>query len=758
LDYLALVFGGNLSKYDMDLILWKKANKLDPDDGYALIPDSILIPYAIKDVIAVMRAYPVLLRRLESQGLMEFYTNLVNPFVTDCFSSFVIGGLPVDVEAMNELRDLYSFVLENLTVRFKEKVHYESLVLFIKQLTSLDNGKEFVLEFLQLFGTKRFDDMFNRLKEVVGVSKISLIKPHFDHLVVCYTVGFNPGSSQHKSRWLFGVKGLQPVKSTAQKSKGLPAMDWSKVMELPVTQQSLYTPAVDSQTLQILSQEDDMLVDLLRLNSVKSIANGFLKPGTYVENEYGEEELIRENGLMYWVQADGYIHCNYSLTQTFRSRSWRPNILNLTSYGHQGVASAMEELFTDMLVEGVLPERFEKYTNTEVRKAKKLPSLRYCIRAPSGWAIVEADFICAELISLGFESGDKNLLKILLEPDAQFVVIDDPEKDNPVVRVGFSDNCGIAKEQQDSKFLYAYWEEGKLIKQYSEKNVKRDNSLNPICPRSDLHWGAAELVKGMPRELLNKKIHRNGIGKVVNFKTSYKASTRSLERGIYADTGKKVEEGLGERIYEVLDVRQPQAMEYLRSLEKIPEVEGQYRASSGAIRHFHLHPDNSKDVSWKVRKSILSNLGREMRNFPLQHSVGATAIRAGIGLLAFKNKFKLEGYLGVILYDSCVTFCPKYERIIWEKAQYLYMTLSNGWWTTGGLLRYEIDADRLIRWSWPDKKDPEVKQLYDDSFEPTPHRLKHVELWLDIQIKFYKDNPLKSVYNVKDIPEEMLKT
>jgi hypothetical protein len=55
-----------LGRYDEDLIEWKKANGWDEDDnqGYGLVPDSILIPYACKDVVTTMISWFQLLNSL----------------------------------------------------------------------------------------------------------------------------------------------------------------------------------------------------------------------------------------------------------------------------------------------------------------------------------------------------------------------------------------------------------------------------------------------------------------------------------------------------------------------------------------------------------------------------------------------------------------------------------------------------------------------------------------------------------------------
>ncbi len=55
LENLALRYT-DFGRYDMDLVMWKRANPGATADGYHLIPDSIMIPYACKDVLTVWRS------------------------------------------------------------------------------------------------------------------------------------------------------------------------------------------------------------------------------------------------------------------------------------------------------------------------------------------------------------------------------------------------------------------------------------------------------------------------------------------------------------------------------------------------------------------------------------------------------------------------------------------------------------------------------------------------------------------------------
>jgi len=57
LEVLSMTYS-TFGRYDLDLVIWKKTNRFDKDDGYATIPDEILEPYSIYDVLVPLVAMP----------------------------------------------------------------------------------------------------------------------------------------------------------------------------------------------------------------------------------------------------------------------------------------------------------------------------------------------------------------------------------------------------------------------------------------------------------------------------------------------------------------------------------------------------------------------------------------------------------------------------------------------------------------------------------------------------------------------------
>ena len=234
-------------------------------------------------------------------------------------------------------------------------------------------------------------------------------------------------------------------------------------------------------------------------------------------------------------------------------------------------------------------------------------------------------------------------------------------------------------------------------------------------------------------------------GYLVHNSTGYGATPETLARTISVGLGEVFEVEQAEAVLDAINKREPIATEFMMSLQNIPSTVGFYRAKSGRIRHC-VTLGESEGISDWTRKSVLSAIGREMRNFPLQESVGATAARAINAILELCDKYKeLQGYCCICLYDSLVNRCPPEERFIWEKINTLYFYLANGW-QYETILRYPIDTEFNDRWS---TSPPKFKKLVYRSplYKGTPPHLKHIEDMLDKEIKRYTDNPSLSVYD-----------
>jgi hypothetical protein len=189
----------------------------------------------------------------------------------------------------------------------------------------------------------------------------------------------------------------------------------------------------------------------------------------------------------------------------------------------------------------------------------------------------------------------------------------------------------------------------------------------------------------------------------------------------------KPAEGTGERGLEAIAERQPRATQFLEEMARVPKEKGFYRAASGRIRHCPMHEAGS-GVGWRTRNSIESALGRQLRNYPMQESVGATAARACKWLMNSYRKLGLQARIMTCLYDSVVTLCPLEERFLVGRLHQICMSEINTWDYTdepGGprTLQYSIDNEFNWRWSTRPSKE-EQKTLDDPAYHPPTDRLK----------------------------------
>jgi uracil-DNA glycosylase family 4 len=524
----------DLGRYEIELELWKKDHKDLAEDGYGFVPDSILIPYAAADVDVPFRALPYIERDLEQQGMLPYYQNIMNPFVSNVFTQFALMGLPMSKDMLDEMRELYNRAYDIIDRDFRLHMYEEGWqlladhVLQEKFLGSIQDktvkgqlvrqcSPSLQARLRQLYEDRAAEEQTSNLEqELLALCEQQLGRPVTDVIKAAVTHAmtannFNLRSPPQMQRWLFEVKGYTPIKSTANKAKGVPAMDWSKVMTWKPERREGINPAVDKQTLQILQSEhkDALLDEMMELNAVGNIRKAFLKYP--IKDEEGN--IIEEAGLFAWIASDGRVHGQTSMTETGRPRSWKPNSLNWPSYLQDKVKSGIARALEQAYKEGTLEPRFHKYVKTGEAKPEPVPPLRACVQAPPGWCLVESDFRTAEIRALAFWAGDTNLIRIMTEPDPQFALT---HKGKPV-RLKFDANSGIPPEEQSDELLMAEWYENELIRKVTLDDLQKDEAGNLIHPDHDLHWSLVEIVRKKPRERLRVKKDRGGLGKPGNF-------------------------------------------------------------------------------------------------------------------------------------------------------------------------------------------------------------------------------------------------
>jgi len=744
LERLAMKYT-DLGRYDIELEIWKKkynakrckAAGLSPDiAAYAFIPDNVLISYATKDVDTVFRAYPHIMEDLRRQGLTDYYNNTVNPFVTDVFLNFVTMGLPVEMKLLESIREVYVYAQKRMEVMLREMIHKEAWLHIRDFMVGIDLVKGFSAykDFREFYKDGDFETAFELLKGFSGISNVSKAIDLYEHLQV--SAEFNIRSGPQMRRWLFDIKGYIPVKSTKRDDAGMPSMPWTKILTYPTEVQKKYTPACDKQTVEMLAEEysDEVLDRLMELNAVGNLTKGVLKPA----DVGADGELVKENGIPYWVASDGFIHGQYSCTETGRPRSWNPNSLNLPKYVTTNITAGIQRVIEMDSKAGTLPEFMNPYVGLD---PKQFPSVRSCISTKEmeplpgseGWCIVESDLDTAEIVGAAYTAGDFQMISAAIDPDPAFGLADLGEGKIVPIRLAYADNCGIDPLNQNPQLLRKYskghgwgdicdnataaWAEiDKMCKNAPDKYARsfdgyieliditddqwvKDENGRIVNPRHDLHWEIAESVMRNAREVLSKDKHRDGVGKPANFSIAYGATPNSLERAVKSATKEEPPEGTGDLMLEAYAERYPGANKFFLNQEFLPEDPGYYRSISGRIRHFKVHGAGDYGINERLRGSKLTSEQRQARNFPLQNNVGDTMTLAAIGLLKDYKRLGLKARPMALLYDAMATLCPFEEREQVLKLHNKWMHEEVFWETPGGILRYTIDSDYCVRWS-----------------------------------------------------------
>jgi uracil-DNA glycosylase family 4 len=698
LERLALKYT-DLGRYDVELSIWKRVNKskrvqnlirsndedehydlfnTNEDEGYLRIPDKILIPYACKDVDTVIRAYPVLRKRLDSLKLTGYYYGILLPFVSDAFTSMIQTGLPVNTQYLLELGENFRRVYDVLDIDIKNKMYQQASQLLFEYIYNIVGEQDTP----ELFGkimssaadSSKHKDAWNHLKSAVGPHNIATAKSMFDHFMI--SKDFNIRSNIHMVRWLFGVLKLKPIKTT----KGDTGMSiaWDKVLDLPKEQQSKYKPAADKQTLQILATKNELVERVLQLNAVGNLIKGFL----------AEKGSSSTNALINWIQKDGKIHCNYSCTETGRPRSWKPNVLNYPKFVSKWIQDAFEEVGLES------PN-----------------SVRSCIQAGDDWCFIDADLDTAEVVSLAYISGDENMIEMCRSDDLQFVIVDKQKaeaanikpfcnKGTYVVRTKFIDEYTPISDAGKAKIVL-----NRLDINSEMRDLLPDGEIRH--PKRDMHWEMAEAMQDSPRELLDEDLDR-GAGKVGMFSIPYGAQGKLLEREIETVTGKKPKEGSGELLMAAYQKKFPKASAFLEKQELAVENPGYYRTVSGRVRNFHVNLIKEDVNSPWGMKSLVSPLTRESRNYPMQEMVAATMMRAQVSLLNECIERGLQARPMIMLYDALVVHCPEKERWLVQDLVEKHLSKETYWMIHNRKLNFTIDSAFSKKWGaklTPEEKD-----------------------------------------------------
>lgn len=586
-------------RYDIDLIIWKKTNngiKFDEDEGYGQVPLEILYPYGCSDADVTFRLYPIFKEALIKDGTYDYFMKIKLPFVTEGFTSMSYAGLPFDTNDANKARIAYlasGVVMQRL---FRKMLKEEAYTLFYTNVSKLKQQAPIsnVVEIQRYFSEGRsFDEIFGLLKKLYKRDAFYLL-PYLKHY---YNIdNFNPNSPDHKKQWLFEVKGYTPIKTTKPEDGN--AIEWEKVLKLPPAKQKDYQPAVDKDTLKVYADKgDDLCLHLLQMNAINQITKNFLK---------GEE-----GGLQKFLMSDGKLHTNYVLTESSRPRSFKPNILNIpryvTDYIKNGFKKVVKYFNIELDEDGkVKPGYDEENFRSIVEELRTIYNIkeditinelvpapmRWCFKAPEGYCFVDADYATAEVWTIAYLSGDKNLINTLTKPDPQFAFLKMPDGKEKQVRIAYIDE--IVEFTEDAK-------DPSLLHDPNDPNLVRNPDGTLKHPKQDVHWVAVEnkYMLNTPREKLDKNKTRDAAGKVSNF-----CSGKDNYILTYSNGYKKASEI---KVGEVL--RGLRGRTTVKSVTRLNQRDCiELQLDSGIIATFHkmhrLKCWNGKSLVWKRVKNL----------------------------------------------------------------------------------------------------------------------------------------------------------
>lgn len=402
---------------------------------------------------------------------------------------------------------------------------------------------------------------------------------------------------------------------------------------------------------------------------------------------------------------------SYEAAGCFSHNCWNPNILNwpknITKPIEAGFKRINEKLAAmkraQLEAELVAPPLIEEAVKAIMRQPT---TLRSCIKAPPGWCFVEFDFATAEVVALGYLSGDQNMIDAVTKPDPQFglKLIEDTKsgrKEEKPLRIAYINSISaVPVNAQDPALLH----------DPNDSALLRNPDGTLKHPKQDIHWRMAETFQGLPREKLNKERDR-GAGKIGNFGIPYGATPTLIERQIETLTGQKPEPGTGEKIINAYKTNFPAADRYLTMCEEGVVDPGYFRSLSGRIRHFNYGSIMDLDgVSEGQRKSILSPLLREARNYPMQELIAASAARANVMLLDEFMTRGMQARIMLVLYDAITVLCPLEELRMVRQLMPECMSARNTWQVKGRTMQLDVDESISIRWATKLNKE-EVKLL-----------------------------------------------
>jgi len=526
------------------------------------------------------------------------------------------GGIPDDILFEYAAKDadvtFRIFQTQNHEMNLKENIKIKSLfetVVMPATMPILEmemTGMGVDVQRLELLSQKYSEkrrELVDRLKEMLNWSD------------------FNPDSSIQKAAALFGwikpgaktnppstatLKRFEPIKATNEKK-------WSDVIKNPETIES-YTPSTERAVIQelLLSHKDDEFLNTMLLyTAVSQTVKTFC--GSFVVAEDGSHFI--EGGILPKLWSDGRTHTKIRQTvETGRYGHSDPNMAQLPKTAEDLVGRAFKDT------------------------GKKIPSIRSCFRADPGWALLDCDWVQAELFVMAWLSKDGNMQQKLNDPGSDF---------------------------------------------HSEVAI---DMFRLPKPPADYSKGLKEWLK----ESGNGKYRT--IAKTITFGIAYGRGAAAIRQAVYM-------EGINITVEEAQDSVDKfketfPNLAYWLELQQAcvgDNTQGYVENGFGRKRRF----DKTKD------KELISHQKRQAMNAPIQGTVGDLMSLALVNLFLIRNEERphLKYKIIMSVHDQVIVTCPVSQ--VEETLEVIKIAMCDRCRIPGNDLLLNIDPEVCIRWGEP---------------------------------------------------------
>lgn len=385
-----------MERYDNPLRRWLADNGINKDriseQGYGMVPDHILHPYAGMDAIATFALVPVIqTQMMKWPRLWEHYFKVVHP-VNLPIDEMELTGVLIDKDRVRTLASLVEERLSQLVTALRTNYNWP--------------------EFNPGSPSQVAEVLYGRYKYKDG--KVSRTSPPDS---VCFN--------------------LTPIKSTDSPKKSVP---WERVQQMPPDQQLKYNPSTDQESVKILSADCPALKPYLQWKTIDQLRKNFLR--TEVEDEQGE--MGWDGGIGAWIGHDGRLRTHFRLTLETGRYATSPNLQNWPKRTEPDVRKCFMldqwwltnsdgDTTTYFTGSGFSPDKAASSTFARERDAElaagiyggevtqqvdpRYFTLRSVLIASPGHVLVEPDWNQAELWTLGACAHDDDFLHTLATSD-----------------------------------------------------------------------------------------------------------------------------------------------------------------------------------------------------------------------------------------------------------------------------------------------------------------------------------------------------